>query len=103
MASIPAKDYVRRRKLRHILEVHLEEAYDAGYNSQGRRYYTEISEQPIIAQLQQLIRMTFDGDLIGKTERDYLVERGYATRVNGWNIITPEGIKYLEKGKFIHP
>lgn len=69
-----------------------------------KSYYTELSNQPIIEQLQQLTHLTFDGDLIGKSERDELVSKGLAQRINGgWNIATKEGIEYLERGKFIHP
>ncbi len=66
-------------------------------------YYNEISDQSFIAQLQQLTHLTFDGDLIGKSIRDELVKQGLAYRYNGWNIITKDGIKYLENGGFIHP
>ena len=67
-------------------------------------YYTEVSNQNNIAQLQQLTHLTFDGDLIGKSLRDELVKAGLAQRINGgWNLITPEGIMYLEKLRFIHP
>ena len=67
-------------------------------------YYKEISDQAVIAQLQQLTHLTFDGDLIGKSVRDELVKAEYAQTVKGgWNIITPKGIEYLEGLGFIHP
>lgn len=67
-------------------------------------YYNEISHQPLIEQLQQLTHLTWDGDLIGKSTRDELVNIGMAQRVNGgWNIITAKGIEYLQEGKFIQP
>ena len=69
-----------------------------------KSYYTELSNQAYIEQLQQLTHLTWDGDLIGKSERTKLVADGYAQRVaGGWNIITPDGIKYLESLGFIHP
>lgn len=68
-----------------------------------KSYYTELSGQTEIEQLQQLTHLTFDGDLIGKSTRDDLVKRGLAYRYNGWNLITKEGIQHLEKGGFIHP
>jgi hypothetical protein len=101
--SNKAKRYVTRRNLRHILPINLEEAYDAGVNSMGKRYFDELSDQPIIAQLQQLTQLTFDGDLIGKSHRDELVKIGFAVRFDGWNIITKSGVQHLNKLKFIHP
>ena len=66
-------------------------------------YFNEMSYQPLMAQLQQLTCLTWDGDLIGKTERDKLIYLGYAKKVpKGWNIITDSGIKYLENLGFIH-
>lgn len=46
-------------------------------------------------QLLQLVRIVWDGDLISKGDRDSLVEMGFATRCEGFNIITRRGIKYL--------
>jgi hypothetical protein len=70
---------------------------------QGPFYFSESSNQPLMGQLQQLTHLTFDGDLIGKSHRDELVKSGLAYRYNGWNLITKEGIEYLERLKFIHP
>lgn len=67
-----------------------------------KTYYTELSTQTIIAQLQQLTALTWDGDLISKSDRDRLVENGLASRCNGWNIITWKGVEYLEALGFIH-
>lgn len=66
-------------------------------------YFNELSTQPMIAQLQQLTCLTWDGDLIGKSFRDDLVKSGYVERFNGWNLITKEGIRLLENLKFIAP
>ena len=44
-------------------------------------------------QLKQLLTATWDGNLISKTDRDYLVTTGYAQRRNGWNIATPWGVE----------
>lgn len=69
-----------------------------------KSYYNEISNQATIAQLQQLTHLTWDGDLIGKSERDRLVKAELAQRIpNGWNLITPKGIEYLETLGFINP
>jgi hypothetical protein len=40
----------------------------------------------------QLATITWDGNLISKTDRDYLVQTGYAKKVNGWNYLTTNGI-----------
>lgn len=67
-------------------------------------YYKEISSQPIVAQLQQLTHLTWDGDLISKAERDRLVKAELAQKIpNGWQIITAKGVEYLENLGFINP
>jgi hypothetical protein len=68
-----------------------------------RVYYTEISSQQNIAQLQQLTSLTFDGDLADKAAARLLHEAGYITRFDGWNIITKEGVAYLKRFGFINP
>ena len=66
------------------------------------KYYQEVSNQPLVAQLQQLTALTWDGDLISKFERDKLVKSGLAQKItNGWNIITDKGVTYLEDLQFI--
>jgi len=50
--------------------------------------------------LEQLIQIfhgsVWDGDLISKKDRDYLVKSGLVKKcTGGWNIITPKGITYL--------
>lgn len=49
----------------------------------------------MIEQLQQLCRVTWDGNLISKNYRGDLVRAGYAARMDGYNFITPKGIKLL--------
>ena len=69
-----------------------------------KQYFNEISNQSMIAQLQQLTALTFDGDLIGKSERDRLVKAELAIKIkNGWNLISEKGIEYLENLGFINP
>lgn len=69
-----------------------------------KSYYDELSDQPVIAQLQQLTHLTWDGDLIGKKECTALIKNGLAQKYpNGWNIITGAGVEYLEKLGYIHP
>jgi hypothetical protein len=66
-------------------------------------YFDELSNQPHVAQLQQLTCLTWDGDLIGKSWRDTLVKNGLAQRFNGgWNLITEKGIEYLSDLGFVH-
>ncbi len=48
-----------------------------------------------IEQLSQLICTTWDGDLISKTDRDYLVESGLADRAKGFNFLTEKGVRLL--------
>lgn len=53
-----------------------------------------INEQ-YIEQLLQLSHAVWDGDLISKADRDYLVKSRYVCRAKGWNIITIEGLRAL--------
>jgi len=48
-----------------------------------------------IEQLWQLRKVTWDGDLISKTDRDCLVAEGYATTVRGYNFLTPAGVTLM--------
>jgi hypothetical protein len=70
---------------------------------QAKLYFKELSTQSLVEQLQQLTCLTWDGDLIGKSNRDELVKVGLAQRFNGWNLITEKGVKYLQDLGFIHP
>ncbi|MCP5018894.1 MAG: hypothetical protein GY938_27000 [Ketobacter sp.] len=45
--------------------------------------------------LQLFYGVTWDGDLINKTERTNAVKAGHAVKSWGWNIITQEGVKFL--------
>lgn len=54
-------------------------------------------------QLVQILRITWDGDLISKGYRDDLVKEGLAAQGAGYNIITPAGIKFLADKKIITP
>ncbi len=49
----------------------------------------------MLEQLQQLTTATWDGDLISKQDRTRLVKRGYAKEVEGWNLLTPKGLRVL--------
>jgi hypothetical protein len=50
----------------------------------------------MIEQLQQLQKVTWDGDLISKSQRDALVKCGYVVRCGGgWNLITKKGVEVL--------
>lgn len=57
-----------------------------------------------IEQLIQLLRIVWDGDIISKSDRDELVIRGLAQRINGgFNLITEKGVEYLSDLGIIHP
>jgi len=48
---------------------------------------------PEIDQLLQFCRgPVWDGNVIGKTQRDRLIEHGLVERVNGWSFLTKEGV-----------
>lgn len=67
-----------------------------------RVYFSELSTQPMIEQLQQLTCLTWDGDLISKSETRSLHILGYIDRWDGWNLITRQGVDYLQQLKFIN-
>jgi len=66
-----------------------------------KMYVIEKRKEVPIDQLLQLLRIVWDGDLISKSDRDILVEMGYAERESGFQIITPKGIRYLVANGFI--
>lgn len=39
--------------------------------------------------------VTWDGDLISKSDRSFLVKAGLAEQIRGYNLITPKGVQYL--------
>ena len=59
--------------------------------------------QETIEQLKQLLTATWDGNLIGKPNRDELVRMGLAARAHGYNFITADGIRLLLDLHEIHP
>lgn len=52
-------------------------------------------ESSEMEQLKQLIRVTWDGNLIDKYARNRLVARGYARHFDGWNFLTKAGVQAL--------
>lgn len=57
-----------------------------------------------IEQLLQLLRLTWDGDLVSKTERDVLEKFGLCQSIDGgFNLITPRGVEILSQLGLIHP
>lgn len=52
-------------------------------------------------QLEALTRLTFDGDLISKPHRDFLVRNGLAAKADGFNIITQAGWRLLVSEGYI--
>ncbi len=55
-----------------------------------------MNQKIINQQLSQLRTVTWDGDLIGKSVRDWLVEKGFVQRHHGFNWLTSKGIEYCE-------
>jgi len=45
--------------------------------------------------LQLFYGVTWDGDLISKDHRSDAIENGHSISVEGWNIITREGVLFL--------
>lgn len=54
-------------------------------------------------QLIQLLRIVSDGDLISKSHRDSLYSHGLIIRVEGWQVISEKGIRYLNDLGIIKP
>jgi hypothetical protein len=52
-------------------------------------------------QLKQLTKATWDGDLISKSDREELVKCGYVFKVNGWNLVTENGLRVAHNLKLI--
>lgn len=48
-----------------------------------------------LEQLKQLLKVTWDGDLISKTDRDKLFQSDYCRKYEGFNYITDKGIRTL--------
>ena len=55
-----------------------------------------------LEQLKQLVNTTWDGDLISKPDRNRLREQGLVSSCNGFNVVTPEGLKRLTELNLIH-
>ena len=50
----------------------------------------------------ECLQITWDGDLISKSDRDDYVNKGLIAHINGYNIVTAKGIEYLEQIGIIH-
>ncbi len=58
-----------------------------------------VKHPPNVTQMLQLITVTYDGDIIGKKNRDELERMGYVQRAQGFNWLTKKGVELLvEKG-----
>ena len=58
----------------------------------------------VTEQLLQLVQIVWDGDLISKTHRDFLVKKGLAKKMpEGFNLITEKGLQCLLDLGLIHP
>jgi hypothetical protein len=80
-------------------EMERQSGYPVNYISgqfQGRRV------GGILETLLECLQITWDGDLISKTDRDELANKGLIVRCNGYNIISVKGIEYLEQLGIIH-
>lgn len=55
-----------------------------------------------LIQLQQLLSITWDGDLIDKSAVKRLKDKGLMVKVDGWNIITVKGVELLNSLNLIH-
>ena len=55
----------------------------------------------LLDQLQQLLSVTWDGNLICKADRDELVKKRLADKYDGFNYITKKGLRYLIDLKLI--
>ncbi len=54
-------------------------------------------------QLLQLVTATWDGNLISKADRDWLVTNGYAEQQSGYNFLTAKGIKEVVNLGLLRP
>jgi len=52
-----------------------------------------MNTQLILDTIKQLKTVTFDGNLISKSARDWLVDNGVAERVDGYNRLTEKGVR----------
>jgi hypothetical protein len=69
---------------------------ESEYTEDGRLY--EVGNKTLYRQLIQIFeKSTWDGNLISKSARTRLVELGLVQQVDGWNIITAEGVKQAVK------
>lgn len=46
--------------------------------------------------LKQCATCTWDGNILSKTARNKLAEKGLLTRCSGWQVVTDKGIKILD-------
>jgi len=68
--------------------------YDESDEERRRRLCPRLTA-PQLEALYQLRMTVWDGYVISKTARDQLVDKGLATRCNGWQVITREGMAVL--------
>jgi hypothetical protein len=48
----------------------------------------------LVAQLRQLVSPVWNENLLNEESRDFLMKGGLVDRVDGWNFLTLEGVKY---------
>jgi hypothetical protein len=75
-----------------------------GDSAKDRR---KIKEKRITGSLEVLLQMAlgpiWDGDICSKAHRTHVVERGLATRYNGYNFLTRKGVVYLCDLGYLRP
>ena len=67
----------------------------------AKDYYDEVIGPTEVEQLRQLLRVTWDGDLISKLARGRLVKNRLADRAHGCNFITAKGLRFLKRWGFL--
>jgi hypothetical protein len=60
-----------------------------------------MSEHVINEALKQLTTVTWDGNLVSKATRDWLVERGLVQRFDGFNWLTSKGIEHCVTARIL--
>lgn len=61
------------------------------------------SQNALMDTLEQLLTVTWDGNLASKDTRDWLVTQGLAWRHNGYNGLTIAGVEYLTSRGLLVP
>lgn len=71
----------------------VERDLDEAYQTQGMCGSAAPLYIAVVDQLRQLTSPVWDGNLIGKTQRDHLVKQGLVGRAMGWNFLSEKGVE----------